>query len=126
MARAHKKATTSKTTATDNSEAGSYLITTSGASDNNYDFNYNSSSLEIQKASQTITFEQDDVLLSDGTVTLSGSSSSGLSLVYELISGPGELNGDMLTLNDLGTIVIVAHQNGSTHRSIVSINEKIM
>jgi hypothetical protein len=45
------------TTATQTSDVGNYPITASGASDNNYDFNYTNGNLSITKAALSVTAE---------------------------------------------------------------------
>ena len=50
--------------------------------------------------------------LTDSPIQLVAFSSSGLPVSFELISGPAELNGDKLTLTDLGVVTIKASQAG--------------
>ena len=72
-------------------------------------------SIAIAPASQTITFPNPGPL-PDGVapVTLTATASSGLPVTYTLISGPGSLSGDTLTITDVGDIVVEADQAGNT------------
>lgn len=73
-------------------------------------------SFTVNKAPQVITFaaipEQD---ISNATVTLMASATSGLTISYSLVSGPATLSGNLLTLTALGTVSVRASQNGDTN-----------
>ncbi|MEP0365873.1 MAG: Ig-like domain-containing protein [Cyclobacteriaceae bacterium] len=116
---------TSATTATVGSDAGVYEITVSGGSDDNYEMTYVSGSLTIEKADQTIDFatvEEID-LLNENTVTLLATASTGLDVVFSLVSGSGSLDGNILTASASGTFVVEASQAGNENYNAVSISQ---
>lgn len=61
----------------------------------------------------------------DGLVTLVATSSSKLAVTYGVVSGPGALKGDQLTLLGAGDIVVQASQAGNDQFQAVSINQTI-
>jgi len=61
---------------------------------------------------QTIDFTTSDVQFSDGAITLSGSTNSGLSIQYTLLQGDATLAGDVLTPNSSGLVGVQADQEG--------------
>jgi hypothetical protein len=61
----------------------------------------------------------------DGLVTLVAASSAKLPITYRVVSGPGALNGDQLTLLGAGDIVVQASQGGNDQFQAVSINQTI-
>lgn len=74
---------TASTTATVNSNAGTYNITVSGGAATNYDFRYNGGMLTIEKAYQSIAWNQDFTDLERYTqVELTATASSGLAVSY--------------------------------------------
>lgn len=108
------------TTATNTSNAGNYTITVSGGSATNYKFSYSNGTLTINKAEQTITWEQDLMGLSvDNQVELMAQASSGLPITYAIEgeSGIAELystgSKTYLDCKAEGTIQITAIQNGN-------------
>ena len=67
----------------------------------------------VSKAQQTITFPViNDRTLSDSPFELTGSVSSGLPLVFSLVSGPATLSGSTVTLTGGGGVVVRASQGG--------------
>ena len=69
---------------------------------------------EIEKAPQEITFTKAPLMYVEGNgITLEAIASSGLPVSFELISGPGELNADILSPTDTGNILIEAIQPGN-------------
>ena len=75
------------TTATKTSDAGTYPIEVSGGGATNYVFSYNSGTLTINKAEQTISWEQDLTGLKVGEqVELKAESTSGLPVTYQMES----------------------------------------
>lgn len=74
-----------KTSATKTSDVGTYPINVTGGSADNYTFNYTSGTLTINKAEQTITWEQDlsDLKVGD-QVELKASVTSGLPVKYTM------------------------------------------
>jgi hypothetical protein len=65
--------------------------------------------------SQTITFTQPTSPVTDGVspITLSATASSGLTVTFSILSGPGTVSGNTLTVTGVGTIVIAANQAGN-------------
>lgn len=108
-----------KTTATKTSDVGTYPINVTGGNADNYTFNYTSGTLIINKAEQTISWEQDLSALSvDEQVELKAESSSGLPITYTMdqtniaeIYSTG--NKYYLDCKGEGTFQIVAVQNGN-------------
>ncbi len=107
-----------KTTATKTSDVGTYPINVTGGSADNYTFSYTSGILTINKAEQTISWEQDLSALSvDDQVELKAVASSGLPITYTMdqtniaeIYSTG--NKYILDCKGKGTFQIVAVQNG--------------
>ena len=78
---------TASTTATKTSDVGSYPINVTGGSADNYKFSYTSGTLTINKAEQTISWEQDLTGLKVGDqVELKAEASSGLPITYKMDS----------------------------------------
>ncbi len=70
--------------------------------------------ITAQKASQTIAAQvAPQPMHADETVTLNVTATSGLPVTYQLVSGPGLLNGNTLAFNGAtGTVVVRATQDG--------------
>jgi hypothetical protein len=68
-----------------------------------------------QAQSQTITFAPaSPVTYGITPITLTASASSGLAVTYSYVSGPGTLNGNVVSVTGVGTIVIAASQAGNS------------
>jgi hypothetical protein len=111
---------TMTTTATTSSSAGTYPITfaTQPLAAMNYTFNYVSGTLTVTGgAAQTITFTAptSPVVFGVSPSALSATASSGLAVTFSVLSGPGTISGNMLTVTGAGTIVIAANQTGSSN-----------
>ena len=108
-----------KTTAKKTSDVGTYPINVSGGSADNYTFNYTSGILTINKAEQTISWEQDLSALSvDDQVELKAEASSGLPIAYtidqtDIAEIYSTANKYYLDCKGEGTFQIVAVQNGN-------------
>jgi gliding motility-associated-like protein len=106
-----------ETDADTNSDAGIYSIIISGGSDSNYSFIYANGTLTINKADQEIIFEKipSDLKINQG-YQLQSKATSGLPVSYT-VSDPNSasLNGDFLTIERDGKIVITATQDGSNN-----------
>jgi gliding motility-associated-like protein len=97
------------------SDAGSYDILVSGASDNNYSFIYVKGTLTISKADQSITFEPiPQGLRISQQYELVANASSGLPVTF-VLSDPrfGNLFGNILTIEKDGDLTITASQPGN-------------
>ncbi len=69
----------------------------------------------LQKQQQTISFPQpSDKTFGDAPFTVTSSASSGLATSLTLISGPGTLNGNTLTITGAGQIVLRSTQAGNS------------
>jgi hypothetical protein len=67
------------------------------------------------KLNQTITFGAiPDVEIGVGSLTLTASASSGLTVTYVIVSGPGSLSGNVITFTGTGAITVTAKQVGNT------------
>ena len=108
---------TASTTATTGSDAGTYDITVSGGSDNNYSFTYVTGTLTINKIDQTITItaiDDKDIATDALTFDLTASTTSGLTLTYAIQSGPANISGTTITLDGtVGTVVVEVSQSGN-------------
>jgi len=102
------------TIATEASAVGDYDIVLSEGIDNNYDFNYVSGTLTIEKAPQTINFTTTgDKTLQDSPISLQASSTSDLTVTFTLLEGDGVISGNQLTVNGTGIFRIEASQPGN-------------
>ncbi len=80
-------------------------------------------------ASQTITFTAptSPVTYPVAPITLSATASSGLPVTFSLVSGPGSISGNTLTVTGTGTIVIAANQAGnSTYAPATQVTQSIV
>lgn len=114
-------------------DVGSYEITASGAEAVNYDFNYKSGTLTIEKATQEIVWEQDlsEVVLGD-QVELTATATSGLAIEYQLADNNFvsiyEANGKVyLDCSGVGQVVIKAIQNGNkNYHAATRVNKTLV
>ena len=69
----------------------------------------------VNKLPQSITFNGSDCGREDvnSTVTLNGTASSGLTVSFAIISGPGSITGNALTFSTVGDVVVRASQAGN-------------
>lgn len=114
-------------------DVGSYEITASGAEAANYDFNYKSGTLTIEKATQEIVWEQDlsEVALGD-QVELTATATSGLAIEYQLADNNFvsiyEANGKVyLDCSGVGQVVIKAIQSGNkNYHAATRVNKTLV
>ncbi|UZR93210.1 malectin domain-containing carbohydrate-binding protein [Chondrinema litorale] len=67
------------------------------------------------KEDQTITFNQiSDRFLSDGSFELAATSSSGLTVNFEVISGPAYISGNIINFTGVGEVKVRAYQGGNS------------
>jgi hypothetical protein len=78
-------------------------------------------------ASQTISNFPTMQTLSQSSspITLTGTTSGGLTITYTVVSGPATVSGDTLTLTGTGTVVLLATQAGSGTYAPLSQTETI-
>ena len=107
------------TSATSTSDVGEYSIIVGNGVADNYNFQYINGKLTIEKAYQTLTWDQDfsDVKIND-LIELTAEASSGLEITYSIESGQGNRiwksqNKQYLECIEAGEVVIVAIQNGN-------------
>jgi trimeric autotransporter adhesin len=100
-------------------DAGSYAVV---ATINSTNFTGSASgTLVIAKAAQSVTFGALPSTVNIGApVALSATASSGLPVVFEVVSGNASLNGSALTLNDTLPVVVRATQPGDANRNAAS------
>ena len=106
------------TTANTTSAPGSYPITAAAGTLTaaNYSFTFAAGTLTVTTASQTITFTPPTSPVTYGVspITLSATSTSGLTVTFSVLSGPGTISGSTLTITGAGTVVMAANQPGNT------------
>jgi len=103
-----------QTTAVQNSSVGTYPVTISGGSDNNYNYIYVAGTLSITKISQVITFtDVPEKLLVTDTYSLVATSTSGLTVLFESNDVTlATVSGNQLTGVSKGTVQIGAYHPG--------------
>jgi hypothetical protein len=102
------------TSATRATMPGSYPITLSGGSDNNYNLTLQNGTLTVTKLAQTVAFTLPPVLFEDQSpYTLTATSSSGGAIAFNIVSGNGIVNGNLLTITGPGNITVRAVQSGT-------------
>jgi large repetitive protein len=102
--------------------AGSHILAVTFTPTDKTDYSTATASVQltVNQVSQTISFSSGTLAYASGVtfgvapLTLSATSTSGLSVTFRLISGPATLNGDLLTINGAGTVVITASQAGNS------------
>ncbi len=107
------------TTATVLSNVGTYPITVTGGTDNNYLLTYSNGTLTITQAAQTITFlALTDLSQSAGSFTVSATSSAGLPVTFSSTdAGKVSVNGTTVTITGPGSATITASQTGDINYS---------
>ena len=78
-----------------------------------------SDGIQIGKINQHISFGGISAKsLSDGTLSLSATASSGLTVVYAVTSGPATVSGSTLTFTGAGSVTVTASQNGNADYTV--------
>jgi c-di-GMP-binding flagellar brake protein YcgR len=93
---------------------GSLVINAVQGGDKEYESALKQLTIDVEKRQQTITFDSPVKAKVNDKINLNATSSSGLDITYEIISGEATLNGNMLTPTAEGAIVIKAVQAGNT------------
>jgi gliding motility-associated-like protein len=103
----------------ENSDAGEYRITVSGATDNYYEIAFVDGTFTVNKADQVIDFDEIPASMRmTQEVILNASASSGYPVEFRL-SDPqkGSLSGNRLTLNKDGKLIVTAVQEGDKNHN---------
>jgi RHS repeat-associated protein len=98
--------------------AGTVVVAANQAGNTNYAAATQATqSVVVNKASQTITFTAPASPVTYGVapIALSASASSGLTVTFSIVSGPGTVSGSTLTITGAGTVVVAANQTGNTN-----------
>jgi Bacterial Ig-like domain (group 3)/MBG domain (YGX type)/Putative Ig domain/NHL repeat len=76
-----------------------------------------SQTIVVNQASQTITFTplSSPVAYGVAPITLGATSTSNLAVVFSVLSGPGTINGNLLTITGAGTVLVAANQAGNAN-----------
>lgn len=83
-------------------------------------------SFVVSKAAQTLVFVPiGSKTFGDAPVTLSATSSSGLPVTFSVVSGPGSLVGNRLSLNGAGDVVVQASQPGNDLHQAASVTQTV-
>lgn len=93
--------------------AGNIVIRATQAGDLNYFPVTRDYTVIVNKAGQTIEFPLIGPKHKNETVELKATSTSGLPVLYSIISGPGIVSGNMLSFTGEGNVVIAATQPGN-------------
>jgi hypothetical protein len=98
--------------------ASGYFVTVTYSGDDNYQTASISVPLTVSPQSQTISVAANTGhTYGDGPITLSATATSGLPVSFKIISGPGAINGSLLTIQGGGTITFEADQGGNSFYS---------
>ena len=93
--------------------AGDVTVRVSQAGNENYLPAAAEQTFTINKATQSITFEEILPANQSDIIELSASASSGLPVSFEIVDGPGALAGNSLAFTDQGEVVVRAIQEGN-------------
>ena len=81
--------------------------------------------LAIGKGVQQIDFAEIGVQWMTNTVTLSATANTGLPVTFAVVSGPGVLNGEVLSFTGLGRVVVEAVQAGDESWEEVRVTQAV-
>jgi hypothetical protein len=97
--------------------AGSVVLQASQVAAGNYTAGTQTATVTVAKESQTITFTTltSPVTYGVSPIALSASASSGLTMAFSVLSGPGTISGSTLTIIGAGTVVVAANQAGNAN-----------
>ncbi|MBY0426184.1 MAG: T9SS type A sorting domain-containing protein, partial [Cytophagales bacterium] len=118
------------TAATLVSNAGTYTITVSGGSDNNYTFSYASGTLTITKITPTLNITSANVGQSGTSINLAASSNSTGAITWTVVSGNGTISGNSVNLGAAGSVTVQANlaadvnYNSATSQQVISITNQ--
>ncbi len=96
-----------------------YSVTVDYDGDANNNGESAGTTVTVTQATQSITFTPPASPLTFGVapITLSASASSGLGVSFSILSGPGTVSGNILTITGAGTVVVAANQPGNADYS---------
>lgn len=118
---------TASTTATQSSPVGSYPITLSGGTDNNYTISLATGSLSVTKANQTVTFSPIPTKCGTGTVSLVATASSGLAVTFSSSNTSiATISGANANALQTGTVTITATQAGNGNYNSASATQSLV
>jgi hypothetical protein len=97
--------------------AGTVVLQASQAAAGNYTSGAQNVSFAVATGSQTISFTSPVSPVSYGIapLSLSATSTSGLTVTFSVVSGPASINGSTLTITGAGTVVVAADQSGNAN-----------
>jgi hypothetical protein len=97
--------------------AGTVVLQASQSASGNYAAATQNATFAVAAASQAITFPAPASPITYGAapVSLSASSSSGLTVTFSVLSGPASVSGSTLTITGAGTVVVAADQAGNSN-----------
>ena len=97
--------------------AGAVVLQASQAAAGGYTSGTQTAAFAVATESQAITFAAPASPVNYGIapITLSASSTSGLTVVFSVLSGPASISGSTLTISGAGTVVVAADQSGNTN-----------
>jgi hypothetical protein len=83
-------------------------------------------SFTVSKGAQTISFaEISQQTFGTIPVQLIATASSGLPVIFQVVSGPGSVSGNSLTIAGAGTIVVLAHQAGDAFNFAATVSQEV-
>jgi uncharacterized protein (TIGR03437 family) len=101
--------------------AGTVTVVASEAGNSSYQAATASQTFAVNKGTQTLTFSPlGSHGGADGPISLQATASSGLPVVFSVVSGPATLTGATLTLAGVGSVTVQASQAGSDNYSPAS------
>jgi hypothetical protein len=104
--------------------AGSVTVRARQEGNENYEPVSAEQTFIVDKAEQTITFEAVPPKNVLDVVTLSATATSGLPVLFDIISGPGALGGNALSFTGEGAVVVEASQPGNENYLAASTVEQ--
>jgi hypothetical protein len=97
--------------------AGTVVLQASQAAAGSYTSGTQTATFAVATESQTITFAAPASPVNYGVapLSLSASSTSGLTAAFSVLSGPASVSGSTLTVTGAGTVVVAANQSGNSN-----------
>lgn len=97
--------------------AGAVVLQASQAAAGSYASGTQNATFTVASEAQTITFTApaSPVTYGVGPIALSASSTSGLTVVFSVSSGPASISGSTLTITGAGPVVVAADQSGNAN-----------